>query len=279
MRIALLQHACSDDGNTNVAKTVDMVRNAVAHGAQLIVTQELFATWYFPQTKDDSHFALAEPVPGPTSTMLCALAKELAVHLAGSLFERCPSGAFHNTSILIAPNGRIVGQYRKMHIPDDPGFYEKHYFTPGQAPHVVHTDTGVVGLQICYDQWFPEAARLTALRGAQVIVYPTAIGWCAHEDATDRARQLDAWQTIQRAHAIASGVFIAAVNRVGVEDDLTFWGGSFVADPFGVIIAQAGEKDEQVLIADCDLSRIDQARQTWPLLRDRRAQTYADLTR
>ena len=304
IRIGLIQHRCGLDGAANLDKAVGMIRQAASQGAHLIVTQELFASQYFPQAEDADGFRFAEPIPGPTSQRLCALASELGVEISASLFEKRAQGLYHNTSVMISPadGGKIVGMYRKMHIPDDPRFYEKFYFTPGDAPapgnslattgagdengaaqesvawQVVATQRAKVGMLVCWDQWFPEAARLTALRGAQVLLYPTAIGWGPDETTVEQQRQKDAWLTVQRSHAIANGVFVAAVNRVGLEGDLEFWGSSFVVDPGGTVIAQADGKDEQVLIADCDLSLIDEYRQGWPFLRDRRVDAYVGLT-
>ena len=277
LRLGLLQHACpvGAEPGQNLAKAEAMIRDAAGRGAQLVATQELFTSYYFCQAEDESRFALAEPIPGPTSQRLAELAKALGVVIAASLFERRAAGVYHNTSIVIDEAGRIVGRYRKMHIPDDPRFYEKFYFAPGDLGWQVHrTSAGDVGTLICWDQWFPEAARLTALRGAQVLLYPTAIGWYHGEEPEERPRQVDAWRTVQRAHAITNGVFVAAINRVGVEDDLQFWGSSFVCDPAGRVIAEASETDEQVIIADCDLSLIDQQRRAWPFLRDRRIDAY-----
>jgi N-carbamoylputrescine amidase len=286
IKLGLIQHACGPDKQANVDKACALIADAAGQGAELIITPELFASEYFPQTEDEQAFALAEPIPGPTSQRLCDLAGEHKVRISGSLFERRAPGLYHNSSIMIDPAGQITGIYRKMHIPDDPRFYEKYYFTPGDGPDsgsggwsVQAAGQATVGMLICWDQWYPEAARLTALRGAQVLVYPTAIGWYHGETDTDRAQQRDAWRTIQRSHAIANGVFVAAVNRVGTEDELTFWGGSFVADPGGVILAEAADDQEQVLVVECELGRISQIRHGWPFLRDRRVDAYADLTR
>jgi len=304
LHLALLQHACPTDASreANVQTAVAMARQAAADGAQLIVTQELFTSAYFPQVEDDARFDLAEPIPGPTTAALGAVAAELGVVIAASLFERRAAGVYHNTSVVIAPGsgaphgdaglspvalpdgGAIVGMYRKMHIPDDPRFYEKYYFTPGDLGFQAVPLTGAglpvtVGTLVCWDQWFPEAARLTAMQGAQVLLYPTAIGWYHGETPEDRAQQRAAWQTIQRSHAIANGVFVVAANRVGTEGELTFWGSSFVADPGGVVVAEASEADEQVLHAELDLGRIEALRRGWPFLRDRRIDAYGPLTR
>jgi N-carbamoylputrescine amidase len=313
IKLGLIQHACpvGSTREQNLEKAVGMIRDAAGRGAQLIATQELFTGSYF---QDDARFDLAEPIPGPTSETLSRLADELGVEITASLFERRAAGVYHNTSVMIDNSGRIVGKYRKMHIPDDPRFYEKYYFTPGDAgnpgnvpapgsapgcvpgssqagdddslggfgvqklPGAGSLPGGVTtGMLVCWDQWFPEAARLTALRGAEVLFYPTAIGWYHGETEDDKRHQREAWQVIQRSHAIANGVFVAAINRVGVEDDLTFWGGSFVTDPSGQVIAEASGDQEEVLIAECDLSLIEETRRGWPFLRDRRVDAYGGL--
>jgi N-carbamoylputrescine amidase len=285
IRLGLIQHASPIDADkaTVLATTVKLIREAAARGAQVVATQELFISHYFPQVEDDRLFALAEPIPGPTSQTLCDLARELKIELTASLFERRAVGVYHNTSIMIDPSGQIVGRYRKMHIPDDPRFFEKYYFTPGDAEplgwQVQRLCNVTTGMLVCWDQWFPEAARLTALKGAQILFYPTAIGWYHGETPEDARQQKDAWITIQRSHAIANGVFVAAINRVGVEKDLKFWGSSFVCDPGGTIIAQASAEGEEVLIAECDLGRIEAIRHGWPFLRDRRVDAYGNLTR
>ena len=312
VRIALVQHACGPDPAHNFDRASSLIRDAAQQGARIVVTQELFASLYFPQSQNESHFELAEPIPGPTSGRLCELAKELGIELVASLFEKRAQGLYHNTLITIDTSGRIISKYRKMHIPDDPGFYEKYYFTPGDptpgpgsppVPGSIPTSTGAtagqghagdtspaaawrcvatqyakIGTLICWDQWFPEAARLVCLHGAQILFYPTAIGWHRHEPPQERDRQRDAWQVVQRAHAIANGVYVVAINRVGVEGDLEFWGSSFVADPGGRIVAEASRDQPEVLVVDCDLSRIEQIRQQWPFLRDRRVDVYHGLT-
>jgi N-carbamoylputrescine amidase len=283
MRIGLIQHACGEQASANIDSAVDMIRDAAGQGARLIVTQELFVSRYFPQVEDERHFALAETIPGPTSERLSALARELGVAISASLFEKRTAGIYHNTSVMIDRTGRLTGMYRKMHIPDDPRFYEKYYFTPGDlgfAAHQLHE--GRVGMLVCWDQWFPEAARLTALHGAEVLLYPTAIGWHhttdgGGETVDDRRRQCEAWQTVQRSHAITNGVYVVAVNRVGIEDELMFWGGSFVADPSGQVVAEAPRNEPAVLVVDCDLSMIESWRKGWPFLRDRRVDSYHDL--
>ena len=273
-----------------------MIRDAAAQGAQIVATQELFYGPYFPQVEHDSQFKWAEPVPGPTSQRLCALAKELGIYLTASLFERRTAGLYHNTSVMIDPSGAVIGKYRKMHIPDDPRFYEKYYFAPGDAPAGNHAgrdnfaDSGEAvgwqvqdtayaktGMLVCWDQWYPEAARLTALKGAQILFYPTAIAWHKEEEDAENQRQRESWITIQRSHAIANGVFVCAINRTGVEDDLTFWGSSFIAAPGGTVIAEAPVGEDAVLVADCDLGLIETNRRGWPFLRDRRVDAYGDL--
>ncbi|MCC7191438.1 MAG: carbon-nitrogen hydrolase [Phycisphaeraceae bacterium] len=288
VRLGLIQHASPGFNKArNLNKAIAMIRDAAGRGAQVVATQELFLTSYFCQIESDERFKLAESIPGPTTQKLGELAKRLKIYLTASLFEKRAAGVFHNTSVMISPSGEIVGKYRKMHIPDDPRFFEKYYFTPGDLGWQTQTlswrrpknQEVKTGMLVCWDQWYPEAARLTALHGAQIIFYPTAIGWYHKETPFDRKQQKEAWQTIQRAHAIANGVFVAAINRVGVEDDLEFWGGSFIADPGGVIIAQAGDRDEEVLTADCPLDRMDEIRQGWPFLRDRRIDAYGQITK
>jgi N-carbamoylputrescine amidase len=259
------------------------VREARAKGAELVCLQELFRSQYFCQTEDHGHFTLAEPVPGPSTEALSKLAAELGVVIVASLFERRAEGLYHNTAAIIDADGTYLGKYRKMHIPDDPQYYEKFYFTPGDLGFLAwDTKVGRIGVLVCWDQWYPEAARLTALAGAQILFYPTAIGWLPAEKAEHGAQQQAAWETIQRSHAIANGVYVCAVNRVGHEGapngGIEFWGGSFVADPGGRILAKAGE-GEEVLIAACDLAKVDISRTHWPFLRDRRIDAYADLTK
>ena len=285
VRIALIQHACSPSAGQaeHLGKATEMIRHAAGQGAHIIATQELFGSHYFPQAEDEANFALAESIPGPTSQAMCTLAAELDVAIIASLFERRAAGVYHNTTLIIDGAKGIVGKYRKMHIPHDPRFYEKYYFTPGDADDpgwtVEHVRGAAVGVLVCWDQWFPEAARLSALNGAQIIFCPTAIGWYHGETSEDRAQQKDAWRTIQRSHAIANGMFFAPINRVGVEADLQFWGDSFVADPGGTVIAEAGQDEEAVVIADCDLGLVDEYRNAWPFLRDRRVDAYGQITR
>jgi N-carbamoylputrescine amidase len=283
IKIALIQHACGTDPAANVDTFCELATEAAGQGAELIVTQELFASRYFCQVEDESRFDLAEPIPGPTSQRMCNLAKSLGVAVSASLFEKRAAGMYHNTSIMIDRSGAIIDRYRKMHIPDDPRFYEKYYFTPGDLGFRVQQLPGAgagltTGMLVCWDQWFPEAARLTAMQGAQLLLYPTAIGWYHGETERDKADQLHAWQTIQKSHAVANGVYVAACNRVGAEDDLTFWGHSFIIDPAGRVIAEAPQDEPAILAAELDLSRIDTQRRGWPFLRDRRIDAYQPLT-
>ena len=276
--VGLVQMACSPDASKNLEKAVDSIRAAAKQGAQIICLPELFLTQYFCQTEDPDNFSLAEPLLGPTSTTLSNLAKELHVVLIVPLFEKRTQGIYHNTAIVIDADGSIAGTYRKMHIPDDPCFFEKFYFTPGDTGFKsFSTRYGKVGVLICWDQWFPEAARLTALSGAQFLFYPTAIGY-QDEDAKVSQQQISAWETIQKSHAISNGVFLASVNRVGRENALTFWGKSFICNPFGEVIGQA-EDEPQILIAKCPLSEIESTRQNWPFLRDRRVDAYQGLSK
>ena len=281
-RIGLVQMACAQDPNENLAKAEWRVREAAAKGARVVCLQELFRSQYFCREENAELFALAEAVPGPTTERLGALARELEIVIVASLFERRAPGLYHNTAAVIGTDGQIVGLYRKMHIPDDPLYYEKFYFTPGDLGFpCFDTPFGRISTLVCWDQWYPEAARLASLRGAIVLFYPTAIGWHPSEKAQHGAAQLDAWRTIQRAHAIANGVYVAAVNRVGSEgppdQSIEFWGSSFIADPFGQVIAQAPTDEEAILIADCDAHRVEEVRRNWPFLRDRRVDAYAPI--
>ncbi len=273
--VALVQMRCGAKPEANLAKVVSAIGQAVKKGAKIICLQELFKTSYFCQTEDTKNFKLAEKIPGPTTDVLQQIAKTRKVVIVASLFEKRTQGVFHNTAVVIDADGSIAGKYRKMHIPDDPHFYEKFYFTPGDLGFkTVKTKYADIGVCICWDQWFPEAARLTALSGAQILFYPTAIGWLSSEKPSSCVAQHSAWETIQRSHAIANGVFVAAVNRVGVEKDITFWGQSFVADPSGKVITRASTKKEEILYVECNLSKIDEQRQSWPFLRDRRIDAY-----
>jgi N-carbamoylputrescine amidase len=278
--LALIQMACSADPGENLAAAAQRIEAAARDGARLICLPELFRSRYFCQSEDAVHFDLAEPVPGPTTEALCKLAASLDVAIIAPVFERRAEGLYHNTAVTIDADGRIVGRYRKMHIPDDPLYYEKFYFTPGDLGfQAVTTRHGRVGALICWDQWFPEAARLAALSGAQILCYPTAIGWQFDAGSEVDAAQHDAWETVQRAHAIANGVFVAAVNRVGREDEIRFWGQSFVADPFGRVLARAGADAEETLLVECDFNAVESVRRDWPFLRDRRIDAYGDIAK
>ena len=278
VRVGLVQSRASKDPADNVARTVAGIEKAAKQGAQIVSTQELFRSRYFCQTEDAGQFALAEPVPGPTTATLAALAKRLGIVIVGSLFERRAAGLYHNTAVVLDADGRLAGTYRKMHIPEDPRFYEKFYFAPGDLGFpAFDTAVGRIAVLVCWDQWYPEGARLAAMAGAQILFYPTAIGTWTGEMGLKEA-QRDAWTTIQRSHAIANGVFVVAPNRVGPEDELVFWGSSFIARPFGGVLATASESEEAVLVADCDLAEVERCRQGWPFLRDRRIDAYGGLT-
>jgi N-carbamoylputrescine amidase len=280
LTVGLVQMTCVEQPRLNLDKAVVRIEDAAARGAQVVCLQELFASRYFCQTEDVEKFELAESIPGPSTQALARLAAARKVVIVASLFERRAAGVYHNTAAVIDASGAICVRYRKMHIPDDPRYYEKFYFTPGDLGFLAHpTAYGSVGVLVCWDQWFPEAARLTAMSGAPVIFYPTAIGWDTAEVPEVRARQIAAWETVQRGHAIANGVFVAAVNRVGVEDGLEFWGNSFVCDPFGEVIARASTSAEETMVVQCDLRLVEETRRNWPFLRDRRIDAYGDLTR
>ena len=282
--LALVQMRCAPDRETNLATASDRIRAAAAAGADIVCLPELFLGPYFCQREDAALFDLAEPIPGPSSEHLARVAKEAKVVVVASLFERRTAGVYHNTAVVFDADGSLLGRYRKMHIPDDPLYYEKFYFTPGDLGwKVFDTKPAKVGTLVCWDQWYPEAARLTALRGAELLVYPTAIGWHPKEKAEYGEPQYQAWETAQRAHAIANGVFVAAVNRVGHEGPegggLEFWGGSFVCDPFGKVLKRGSHDREELLLVECDRQRIEEVRRNWPFLRDRRIDFYGDLTR
>ncbi len=280
LRVGLVQSRSSIDPDLNLARAVAGAREAASQGARLICLQELFRNQYFCQAECTRHFDLAEPVPGPTTEALGALARELRVVLLASVFERRAAGVHHNTAVVLDESGELAGRYRKMHIPDDPGFHEKFYFTPGDTGFVcVPTAVARIGPLICWDQWYPEAARLTTLHGAELLVIPTAIGWPLAEKDDPGEAQIDAWMTVQRAHAIANGVFVIAVNRVGTEESIEFWGSSFVCDPLGRVLGVASRSDDETLVVDCDLSLIESARRDWPFLRDRRIDAYDGLDR
>jgi len=281
-RIGLVQMSCSLDPAENLAKAEAKVREAAARGAQIVCLQELFRAQYFCREENADLFDLAEPIPGPSTEALGKIAKELGVVVIASLFEKRAQGLYHNTAAILNPAGELQGIYRKMHIPDDPLYFEKYYFTPGDLGFTnFDTPFGRIGVLVCWDQWYPEGARISALGGADILFYPTAIGWHPSEKAQYGAAQRDAWITIQRAHAIANGIYVAAVNRVGYEGPpehgLEFWGSSFVADPFGQIVAEASVDKEEILLAECDPRRTDETRRNWPFLRDRRIDAYGPI--
>jgi N-carbamoylputrescine amidase len=278
--VALVQMTCGTSKEANVRKALDRIGEAAAAGANIVCLQELFAGQYPCQTEDHARFAEAEPIPGPTSQALSAAAAEHQVVVVGSLWERRAPGLYHNTAAVFDADGGTAGLYRKMHIPDDPSYYEKFYFTPGDLGfRSFDTRAGRVGTCVCWDQWYPEAARLTALTGANILFYPTAIGWLLAEKDEYGVSQHSAWETMMRSHAIANGVFVAAPNRVGTEGNIEFWGASFVCDPNGNVLARAPHDAEATLLVECDLDRIDVVRTHWPFLRDRRIDAYGDLTR
>jgi N-carbamoylputrescine amidase len=289
-RVGLIQMSMTSDPDRNLQHAIERVAEAASQGAKIACLPELFQTQYFCQREDISLFDLAEPIPGPTSARLSETAKRLGIVLIASLFEKRAAGVYHNTAAMFDADGTLRGLYRKMHIPDDPLYYEKYYFTPGDLGfRAFDTSVGRVGTLVCWDQWYPEGARLTALQGAHVLFYPTAIGWHPAEKAEFGATQHDAWRTIQRAHAIANGVYVAVVNRVGFEtgdirgnaapgDGLEFWGGSFLCDPFGKVILEGSHDKEEVLIGEVDLKALEDIRRNWPFLRDRRIDSYAPIT-
>jgi N-carbamoylputrescine amidase len=282
--IGLLQTACSADAGANLKKTLALVERAAKQGAQIVCTQELFRSQYFCQTEDHKNFALAEKIPGPTTEAFSKLAKKHKIVIIASLFEKRAAGVYHNTAVVIDADGSLKGMYRKMHIPDDPLYYEKFYFTPGDLGFKAwDTKYGRIGVLICWDQWYPEAARLTAMQGAQIIFYPTAIGWHPGEKAEYGVNQHSAWETIQRGHAIANGCYVAVPNRIGHEkisgDGIEFWGQSFVAGTSGQILAKAEVDREEILIVPIDLATVDVTRTHWPFLRDRRIDAYENLTK
>ncbi len=283
-QVGLVQMAMSADPQENVEKAAARVAEAARRGAQVVCLPELYRTPYFCQREDASLFDLAEPVPGPSTERLSKVAREQGVAVVVPVFERRAPGLYHNSAALLDADGRTAGVYRKMHVPDDPAFYEKFYFTPGDLGfQAFQTRFAKVGILICWDQWYPEAARLTALRGAELLLYPTAIGWHPREKAEHGAAQRDAWRTVQRGHAIANGCFVAAVNRVGHERPapgdagLEFWGTSFLCDPFGAVLAEASTDREELVVAEVDLARVEEVRRGWPFLRDRRVDAYAGL--
>ena len=286
MKVALIQKSRTSDLKNNILALADAIKDAAQKGAELVVLQELHNSLYFCQIEDVNNFNLAEPIPGPSTEFYGAVAKECGVVLVTSLFERRSAGLYHNTAVVFEKDGSIAGKYRKMHIPDDPAYYEKFYFTPGDLGfHPIQTSVGKLGVQVCWDQWYPEGARLMALQGAELLIYPTAIGWESSDTDEEKQRQLTAWQTVQRGHAVANGLPVIAVNRCGWEEDpsgqtngIQFWGHSFVAGPQGEFLAEAGT-EEDTLIVDIDMKRCENVRRWWPFLRDRRIEEFGGLTR
>ena len=287
LRIGFLQQHNTADTKDNILRLGEGITDLAKRGAKLIVLQELHNTLYFCQTEDVDLFDLAEPIPGPSTTFYCELAKKLGVVIVVSLFEKRAPGLYHNTAVVIESNGEIVGKYRKMHIPDDPAYYEKFYFTPGDMGfHPIQTSVGKLGVLVCWDQWYPEAARLMAMQGAEMLIYPTAIGYADNDTPEEQQRQRMAWQTVMRGHAVANGLPVIAVNRVGFEPDpsgqtagIQFWGTSFVAGPQGEIIYEASTDDEESIVVEMDMDRSEQVRRWWPFLRDRRIDAYGDITK
>ncbi len=286
MKVALIQKSRTSDLKNNILALADAIKDAAQKGAELVVLQELHNSLYFCQVEDVNNFDLAEPIPGPSTEFYSAVAKECGVVLVTSLFERRSAGLYHNTAVVFEKDGSIAGKYRKMHIPDDPAYYEKFYFTPGDLGfHPIQTSVGKLGVQVCWDQWYPEGARLMALQGAELLIYPTAIGWESSDTDEEKQRQLAAWQTVQRGHAVANGLPVIAVNRCGWEEDpsgqtngIQFWGHSFVAGPQGEFLTEAGT-EEETLIVDIDMKRCENVRRWWPFLRDRRIEEFGGLTR
>ncbi len=285
LTVGLVQQSCTSDKDLNLAKSIENIRKASALGAKLVVLQELHCGPYFCQNEDTDHFDLAEEIPGPTTELLGGVAREFGVVLVSSLFEKRAPGIYHNTAVVFEKDGSIAGKYRKMHIPDDPGYYEKFYFTPGDLGfEPIRTSVGKLGVLVCWDQWYPEAARLMALAGADLLIYPTAIGWDPRDEDEEKVRQKEAWITIQRGHAVANGIPVVSVNRVGLEPDPSgvlpgslFWGSSFVAGPQGEILSQASNDREELLSVEIDLDRSEAVRRIWPFLRDRRIDAYNDI--
>ncbi len=286
MKIGIIQQACTADTDENKKKLAQNIADVASRGAQLVILQELHNSLYFCQTEDVEMCGLAEPIPGPSTGYYSALARKHGIVLVTSLFERRAAGLYHNTAVVFDSDGSIAGKYRKMHIPDDPAYYEKFYFTPGDLGfRPIQTSVGCLGVQVCWDQWYPEGARLMALRGADVLIYPTAIGYESSDTPDEQQRQREAWTTVQRGHAVANGLPLVAVNRVGHEPDpsgqtagIQFWGSSFVAGPQGEILARAGETDEENLVFDVDMQRSENVRRWWPFLRDRRIEEFQELT-
>ena len=282
VNVGLVQMGCSSDARENLNKAILGIREAAAKGANIVCLQELFTSLYFCDVEDYENFKLAEAIPGATTDELSVVAKETGVVIIASLFEKRAQGLYHNTTAVIDADGTYLGKYRKMHIPDDPAYFEKFYFTPGDLGYkIFETKFAKIGVLICWDQWYPEAARLTSLMGAEILFYPTAIGWATSQDETTNTEQYNAWQTIQRSHAIANGVHVVSVNRVGLEQDgaMKFWGGSFVSNPFGTLLAKGSHEDEEVIVTEIDLDKTDSYRTHWPFLRDRRIDSYDEIVK
>ncbi len=282
VKVGIVQMSCVKDKTANFQKAVEKIKEAVKKGAQIVCLQELFTSLYFCDVEDYNNFLLAETIPGPSTEILQKIATENNIVIIASLFEKRTQGIYHNTTVVINADGTYLGMYRKMHIPDDPAFYEKFYFTPGDLGYKVFaTKFGKIGVLICWDQWYPEAARITSLMGAEILFYPTAIGWSTVQDLPTNTEQYNAWQTIQRSHAVANGVHVVSVNRVGIEQNgaMKFWGGSFISNPFGTILHQAGHENEEVIVQEIDTSKTDSYRTHWPFLRDRRIDSYLPITK
>ena len=282
VKIGIVQMSCSADKQANLQKAIEKVREAADRGAQIICLQELFTSLYFCDVEDYENFKLAEPIPGPSSDALSKIAKELGVVIIASLFEKRTQGLYHNTTAILDADGTYLGKYRKMHIPDDPAYYEKFYFTPGDLGYKVFaTKFAKIGVLICWDQWYPEASRITALMGAEILFYPTAIGWATSQDETTNTEQYNAWQTIQCSHSVANGLHVVSVNRVGFEQKgaMKFWGGSFITNTFGSILYKASHENEEVHVEELDLEKTDRYRTHWPFLRDRRIDSYQPITK
>jgi N-carbamoylputrescine amidase len=282
VKIGMVQMSCTKEPEENLQKAIGKIREAAAGGAQIVCLQELFTSLYFCDVEDYENFKLAEAIPGPSTDSLSALAKELGVVIIASLFEKRTQGIYHNTTAVLDADGTYLGKYRKMHIPDDPAYYEKFYFTPGDLGYkVFKTKFATLGVLICWDQWYPEASRITALMGAEILFYPTAIGWATSQDEVTNTEQYNAWQTIQRSHSVANGLHVVSVNRVGFEQDgaMKFWGGSFITNPFGSILYKASHENEEVHVQEVDLAKTDSYRTHWPFMRDRRIDSYQPITK
>lgn len=282
VRVGTVQMCCTKDPKENIKKAIEKVREAAAQGAQIVCLQELFTSLYFCDVEDYENFKLAESIPGPSTDSLSKVAKELGVVIIASLFEKRTEGIYHNTTAVLDADGAYLGKYRKMHIPDDPAYYEKFYFTPGDLGYkVFKTKFAKIGVLICWDQWYPEASRITTLMGAEILFYPTAIGWATSQDKITNTEQYNAWQTIQRSHSVANGLHVVSVNRVGFEQNgaMKFWGGSFITNPFGTILYKASHENEEVHVEELDLSKTDRYRTHWPFLRDRRIDSYQPITK